>query len=976
MNSRLRILFVTAEVSPFARTGGLGDVCRALPLALAALGHDVRIVMPLYKTVRDQAVPMTEVSGDLDMPLVFGTRKTRVWQGQLSAPVLNNNGTQAGGPRVPVYFIEHDEYYARAGLYGGEAGDYTDNAFRFLFLNHAALTLPGLLSWFPHVFHCNDWHTALAPAYLRFLPERDRRLATAGTVFTIHNLAYQGQFPSWVFDITGLPHSLFHTAGLEFYGGINFMKAGIYYADHIVAVSPTYAQEICTPEGGFGLDGVLRERRYALSGILNGVDPKSWNPSTDPYIAAHYSASDTQGKASCKAELLRLFGFPNESTVPIFAFISRLVDQKGVDLLVNALSQLLDLRVRLIVLGSGKVQYERIFTEWAERFPEQIGVRLGFDDALAHQIQAGSDMLLMPSRYEPCGLTQLYGLRYGTIPIARAVGGLKDTIVQVDSEGENGTGFVFTELSVEALVVTVRNAMRVFANEKRWQALVQRAMQQEFSWDRSAERYISLYRDAAARQVEAAPPQIAFGTSGWQALVAEEFTHERLAAVARAVADHVIAEHGESARLLIAHDTRFLGREFAETAAQACVAAGVHVDVATAPLPTPVVAFEILQRRLAGAINVTASHNSYQWNGLKFSPAWGGPALSETTRDIARRANGLLTNGYVERVNTEVARENGHWSDEEVGDAYRHAVAQLIDGDRIRRSRITVAVDLLWGTASGFLDRLLKQWGVLGPVFHAGRDPYYGNGHPEPVPEAMEEMIVRLQEGGLTLGVGCDCDADRFGICDRDGDFFAPNLILPLLVDYLVTHRGFTGKVGRSVATSHLMDAVAQHHELELVETPVGFKYLGEMIVRGELLLGGEESGGLSIRGHIPEKDGILACLLVVEMVAHTRKSLKALLQDLFSRVGELYPLREDVHLSAAQQSRLQAVLASPPTNIAGIRVERVSTIDGLKLYLHGGSWLLVRASGTEPVVRLYAEAGRKEMTQVLLAEAQDVFLT
>jgi alpha-D-glucose phosphate-specific phosphoglucomutase len=975
VNSQLRILFVTAEVTPFARTGGLGDVCGPLPQALAGFGHDVRIVMPLYKTIRDHEIPMAEVSGDLEVPLVFGTRRTRVWQGSLRTPTPNAD-VQPLGPHVPVYFIEQNDYFSRPGLYGGEAGDYTDNAFRFLFLNRATLALPGLLRWFPHVFHCHDWHTALIPAYLRFLPELDSRLAAAGTVFTIHNLAYQGQFPSWVFDITGLPHSLFQPEGIEFYGGVNFMKAGIRYADQVTAVSPTYAQEICTPEGGFGLDGILRERRYVLTGILNGTDTKSWNPSTDAHIAARYSSSDVSGKAVCKAELLRLLRFPADPTVPVLAVISRLVDQKGMDVLAEALGRLLALRVRLVILGSGDRHYEQLFTDWARRYPEQIAVHLGFDDALAHQIQAGSDMLLMPSRYEPCGLTQLYSLRYGTIPIVRAVGGLKDTVIPVDGTTGSGTGFVFIDPTAEALLAAVQNAVRAFADAKHWQALVQRAMQQEFSWDRSASQYLNLYRHVAWQRLDVGPPAISFGTSGWRALVAEEFTHERVAAVAHAVADHVIDEYGQHARLLVAHDTRFLGREFAETAAQACVAAGAHVHVATTPLPTPVVAFEILRRRLSGAINITASHNPHRWNGIKFSPAWGGSAPPETTRDIARRANGLLANGYVERMSIDTARANDRWRDEEVGDAYRHAIEQLIDVECVRRSRVAIAVDLLWGTAKGFLDRMLGQWSVLGPVFHAGRDPYFGNGRPEPVPEAMGDMIARLQEGGLTLGVGCDGDADRFGVCDRDGTFVVPNFILPLLVDYLVTHRGLTGKVGRSVATSHLMDAVALHHGLELVETPVGFQYLGEMIVRSELLLGGEESGGLSIRGHIPEKDGILACLLVVEMVARTGKSLKALLQDLFARVGELHPLREEVHLSAAQQNRLQMVLAAPPTSIAGIRVERVSTIDGLKLYLHGGSWLLVRASGTEPVVQLYAEAGREEMAQVLLAEAQDVFLT
>jgi phosphomannomutase len=239
----------------------------------------------------------------------------------------------------------------------------------------------------------------------------------------------------------------------------------------------------------------------------------------------------------------------------------------------------------------------------------------------------------------------------------------------------------------------------------------------------------------------------------------------------------------------------------------------------------------------------------------------------------------------------------------------------------------------------------------------------------------MMEMITRLQQGGVALGVGCDCDADRFGVCDRDGTFFVPNVVLPLLADYLVTHRGMTGKIGRSVATSHLLDAVARHHGLELVETPVGFKYLGEMIARDELLIGGEESGGLSIRGHVPEKDGVLACLLVVEMVARTGKSLHELLSDLFARVGALYPLRRDVHLTTAQRTRLKETLVAPPEQVAGLQVERIEKMDGLKLYLQGGGWLLVRASGTEPVVRLYAEASKAEMTETLLDEGRRVFL-
>jgi len=974
VSQRLRILFVTAEVTPFARTGGLGDVCGALPLTLAALGHDVRIIMPLYQTIRDQGTPMTEVLGDLDTPLVFGTRRTRVWQGRLSVHARNDE-QRAHAPQVPVYFVEQDEYFARPGLYGDATGDYPDNAFRFLFFCNAVLALPGRLNWFPQIFHCHDWHTALVPAYLRFLPEIDARLATAGTMFTIHNLAYQGWFPAWVFGVTGLPLSLFQPDGVEFYGNMNFMKAGLLYADQLTTVSPTYAEEICTPTGGFGLDGVLRERRHALAGIVNGADYKIWNPTTDPYIAQHYRPVELEGKVACKTALLQTVNLPELPAVPLIGMVSRLTDQKGVDLLVEALDRLVNLPMRLVILGSGDISYERLLTDWAARYPEQIALQLRFDDTLAHQIQAGSDMLLMPSRYEPCGLTQLYSLRYGTIPIVRTVGGLKDTIVPVDPATGDGTGFTFEETTAEALVGAVNQAISVFADKDIWQRLVQNAMQQDFSWDRSAVRYVRLYRQVVAQRDDLAPPQITFGTSGWRAVVAEEFTHDRVAVVARAVADHLLEAQEAVPHLLIAHDTRFLGREFAETAAQACTATGVQITLATTPLPTPAVAVEIIRRQLSGAINVTASHGSYRWNGIKFSSAWGGAALPETTRDIARRANVFLANGYAERLRIEDARERGLWFEEEVGEAYRQALEGLIDGDCIRRSGVTVAADLLWGTASGFLDQLLQKWGVLGPVFHQGRDPYFGGKQPEPIPDSMAEMVDRLQQGGLTLGVGCDCDADRFGICDRDGVFFAPNFILPLLVDYLVTARGFTGKVGRSVATSHLMDAVARYHGLELVETPVGFEYLGEMIARDELLLGGEESGGLSIRGHIPEKDGILACLLVVEMVARTGKSLKELLAELFARVGPLCPSHSDVYLSPTQRARLQEAMTLPPESLAGIPVDRVANTDGLKLYLHGGNWLLVRTSGTEPVVRLYAEAGTEELTNTLLEEGQRVFL-
>ena len=491
MEEPLRILFIAAEVAPFARTGGLGDVVGALPKALAALGHDVRVVMPLYQTVRDGNFSLTELLTDLQVPLIIGNRTARVWQSALPEP-------DAAAAQVPVYFIEEDQFFARPGLYGDDNGDYPDNAIRFTFFCRAVLALAARLEVFPQVFHCHDWQTALVPAYLRVFPWIDTRLSTTVTVYTVHNLAYQGTFPAWAFPLTGLPPALFQPDGVEFFGAMNLMKAGLLYADALTTVSPSYAEEICTPDLGNGLDGVLRARRDSLTGILNGADYTIWNPEHDSWIAAHYDATDLTGKAECKKALLQTFNLPADLSVPLIGMISRLVDQKGFDLLAAALERLLTLDLRFVILGSGYAPYEEFLTRLSTTYPQKIGVQLGFDDALAHQIEAGSDCFLMPSRYEPCGLNQMYSLRYGTIPIVRATGGLRDTVEPFNSTTGQGTGFVFQDASGDALLTAVTEALNVFGNQPAWQRLVQNAMAQDFSWRRSAARYVDLYQRTLA----------------------------------------------------------------------------------------------------------------------------------------------------------------------------------------------------------------------------------------------------------------------------------------------------------------------------------------------------------------------------------------------------------------------------------------------------------------------------------------------
>jgi alpha-D-glucose phosphate-specific phosphoglucomutase len=462
--------------------------------------------------------------------------------------------------------------------------------------------------------------------------------------------------------------------------------------------------------------------------------------------------------------------------------------------------------------------------------------------------------------------------------------------------------------------------------------------------------------------------RIQFGTSGWRGILAEDFTFDRVRVVAQAIADDLNQNRGDAApQVLVGYDTRFLGERFAEAVASVLSGNGIGVIRSTDPVPTPVVSFEILQRKLSGGINVTASHNPPEWNGLKFSPAWGGPALPETTRRIEEHANALLEKpNAVRQLGRAEAERQGLWRDERIGDAYREKVSRLLDRSAFGQWRLRVAVDPFWGTSLGYLDRMLREMGATVDLIHDERNPTFGGIRPDPEGESLSELILKTREGNYDLGLATDCDADRFGILDRGGLPVAPNYIIALLVDYLVTDRKWTGKVARSVATSHLVDAVARHHGLEIIETPVGFKYIGELIAKNEILLGGEESGGVSIRRHLPEKDGILTCLLVAEMVAKRKRPIRTMLDDLFGRVGAYYPLRRDLHLSEEGRERISALLKRPPTEIGGKKVLSTSKLDGTKFFLEGGSWTLIRPSGTEPVVRIYVESSKENESERL----------
>lgn len=469
----MRVLFVTSEVAPFSKSGGLGDVAGALPAALAALGHDIKVVAPRYASTQDARLTPTGQSLELRFP--FGT---------LGGPVLSVRLSE----RHEVLFLENAHLFERGGLYGDAWGEFGDNHRRFAYLTLGALQAAQRLGFVPDVVHFNDWQTGLGPVALR-RGYAGTALGRARSVFTLHNLAYQGQFGKEVMGELGLPWDLFTAhGGLEFYDKVNFLKAGLGFSDALTTVSPTYAREVQTPEQGFGLDGLLRHRAHVLTGILNGIDTHEWNPATDAYLPARFSANELAGKAVCKRELLRRFGLP-DGDAPVFALVSRLAWQKGIDLLLEVLPRALQADIRFIAMGSGEGAYEEGLRQLQARFPKQVATYIGFDTGLSHLVEAGADFFIMPSRYEPCGLNQMYSLRYGTVPVVRATGGLVDTV----EGGLEGNGLLFESFHPAALLGALRRALALYADPPRLEAFRRRGMEKDFSWDASARKYEALY---------------------------------------------------------------------------------------------------------------------------------------------------------------------------------------------------------------------------------------------------------------------------------------------------------------------------------------------------------------------------------------------------------------------------------------------------------------------------------------------------
>jgi starch synthase len=486
-HTRVKILYVSSEVVPFAKTGGLADVAGALPAALKDLGHDVRVVMPQYRSVEDKKYGLSTI-----LPEIKVHFQTYTASAEIKASTLPNS-------EVPIYLIHNNEYFNRNGLYTENGLDYSDNAIRFAFFSMATLWMLRALHWKPEIIVCNDWQTALIPTYLKHHPDlkSDKFYRNIKVLYTIHNLAYQGSFERSTLNSIGLGWEVYKIDGLEFYGEINLMKAGIVFSDEICTVSEKYSKEIQTEEYGCGLDGILSTRKDHITGIINGIDYQIWNPEIDELTASKFSLENMEGKAESKKALQKMNNLPVDKDIHVISMISRMADQKGFDLITEIADEIFNLNVQFVLLGTGDPNYHEIFREIGEKYPDKTGMNITFNNKMAHEIEAGADMFLMPSRYEPCGLNQLYSLKYGTIPIVRNTGGLADSIIDATKKtiaDGTGCGFVFEKYEAEALLSAIKRAVKFYhENKKGWMRLRKNAMLKDYSWDASARKYEKLF---------------------------------------------------------------------------------------------------------------------------------------------------------------------------------------------------------------------------------------------------------------------------------------------------------------------------------------------------------------------------------------------------------------------------------------------------------------------------------------------------
>lgn len=482
---KYRILIAASEIVPFAKTGGLADVAGALPKALKALGHDVRAVMPRYRCIDERVFGIRDTGKEVDIDIALYGHKGRIKESVLP------------GTDIPVYFVDNPEFFDRDEIYRTPYGEYWDNAERFIFFSRAVVEMLKVIDFKPDVIHCNDWHTGLIPVYLKTAYAWDRNVyGGTATVYSIHNIAYQGVFDRGKLAHAGLPDSLYNMHEMEFYGGINFMKGGAAFADIVNTVSKRYGEEVKTRDFGYGLDGLLHARGNDFTGVLNGIDYEVWNPAIDKFLPFYYDIDSIEQKEDVKKELLKENGLNYSPAVPVIGMITRLDDQKGLGFIAAIIEEMMKLNLQLVVLGTGEERYHSMFWHLRQRYPERIGLNLKFDNRMAHLIYAGSDMFLMPSYFEPCGLGQLISLKYGTVPVVRETGGLADTVKHYNFNKKQGNGFTFQGFNPWDLFLAIRVGVDAFKNKAVWRKIMTNGMKEDFSWEHAAAEYVRLYEVA------------------------------------------------------------------------------------------------------------------------------------------------------------------------------------------------------------------------------------------------------------------------------------------------------------------------------------------------------------------------------------------------------------------------------------------------------------------------------------------------
>jgi phosphoglucomutase len=957
----MKVLSVASEFFPLIKTGGLADVAGALPGALAVEQVEMRTLMPGYSSVKAQ-LPDTSIVAKFDD--LFGGSAT------LRETAYGSNST-------PLLILDAPHLYDRSGNpYLGKNGkDWPDNHFRFAALAWAASRIGlGLIEgWRPDVIHGHDWQAGLMPVYLS---EAEARPAT---LITIHNLAFQGVFPADLLSALRLPRASFTIEGLEYYGQISFLKGGLTYADHLTTVSPTYAREICTAAFGAGLEGVLRQRRAFLTGITNGIDAEIWNPETDPNIAKPYNGRTLDAKAANKAALQQRFGLNPARDALLFCVVSRLTSQKGLDLLLGALPTILDSGGQLALLGSGDAGLEQAFLAASRTHTGRIGVVFGYDEALSHKMQAGADAIIVPSRFEPCGLTQLYGLRYGTLPVVARVGGLADTVIDANQAAlldGVATGFQFTADNMTELQTALGRAFELYADRESWQAVQRHAMGRKVDWSVPAKTYAALYRKIAQHRsaILQTPPKTARpgakqgnvgrsnqkqtralkespmtmkivqtqpfegqrpGTSGLRKKVTVFQQPHYVANFVQSIFNALPGLEGQT--LVVGGDGRFFNKEAIQIILKMAAANAVgRVLVGRGGLlSTPAASCVIRKNGAFGGIVLSASHNPGGPDGdfgIKYNTGNGGPAPEKVTDAIFANTQSIEAYRILDSEDVDLGALGrsrlGELSIEVIDPVadYQALMETLFDFDAIRdlfKSGFRMRFDAMHAVTGPYATAILEQslGAPAGTVINGVPSPDFGGHHPDPnLVHAKDLFDLLMSADGPDFGAASDGDGDRNLIIGKE-QFVTPSDSLALLAANAHLAPGYKdglAGIARSMPTSRAVDRVAERAGIAMFETPTGWKFFGNLLDAGKVTICGEESAGTG-SDHVREKDGLWAVLLWLNILARRQQPVAEIVDEHWRSFGRNYYTRHDYEeVDAAAAGELIADLRARLESLPG----------------------------------------------------------